>query len=153
MRRGPRWTSRVRPYELKQFHVHAPSKYVVVGVPAATEMHLVHAAEDGALAVIGLLFDFGAENQSPAPIWADLPAEGPAESRDGEVRLSNMIDADGATIAFSGSLTTPPCFEGVSWFVMSEHAEVSRAHVAAFVDLPGFNARPDQPLTPRLGAD
>ncbi|MGF1501480.1 MAG: carbonic anhydrase [Paracoccaceae bacterium] len=140
-------------FELKQFHFHAPSEHVIDGVPAALEMHLVHAAEDGSLAVIGQLFDFGDENAWLAPIWADLPDEGPAEARVGELLVTELIDTDGEMIRYSGSLTTPPCSEGVSWFVFAEHAEVSRAQVAAFVELLGYNARPPQPLNDRLSAN
>jgi len=138
-------------FTLQQFHFHAPSEHEVDGVPAAMEMHLVHAAADGTLAVIGIMFDFTEEdNPWIAKIWDDMPKEGAEKVRNDMINVADAFETAGEMVSYSGSLTTPPCSEGVSWFLMKDRATISNQQVAAFVRLLGFNARPTQPLDNRL---
>jgi len=137
-------------FAVAQFHFHVPSEHTIEGVAAPLEMHIVHQAADGALAVIGVLFDF-AEDDNPflAEFWDDLPAEGEIE-RPGSINIAAAFDPAGPFFAYPGSLTTPPCSEGVSWLVMADHQTVSKEQVADFVAILGLNARPTQPANTRL---
>lgn len=140
-----------KKYRLKQFHFHAPSEHLINGVPAAMEMHLVHMAQDRTLAVIGLLFDFSeTDNPFLNNFWGGLP---PAHSRlhiDRSINVGRFFNPAARMVRYVGSLTTPPCSEGVKWFVIKEHSRVSHAQVADFVRILGYNARPAQPVNGRL---
>ena len=102
-------------YELLQFHFHRGSEHTVAGVRLPLELHLVHRSEAGALAVIGILYREGAANEALAPIWAVLPAEpGTAVTLSGPVDVAALMPDRRTTWRYAGSLTTPPCTEGVS---------------------------------------
>ncbi len=132
-------------YELVQFHFHSPSENQVDGRSYPLEMHLVHRNEDGDLAVVGVLFEDGPANAELAGIWEDLPEDAGATV---EVSLNpeQLLPAERSFYRFGGSLTTPPCSEGVDWFVLAEPRTISTGQARAFVDLIGENARPPQPL-------
>jgi carbonic anhydrase len=139
-------------YSLVQFHFHAPSEHTVDGEHFPMEMHFVHEAEDGALAVVGLLVEEGAENPSIASIW-DRLAEAPGS--EATVRIppefgQNLFsgDATGAWF-YRGSLTTPPCSEGVSWYVRRTPTQFSASQIAGFTAVYDHNNRPVQPLNAR----
>lgn len=139
-----------KPYEIQQFHFHAPSENAVLGVASAMEMHIVHAADDGALAVVGILFDLAkTDNPFLAAFWDNLPGHGEETSVEHTVSVGDAFDASGGITSFTGSLTTPPCSEGVTWLMVKRHEGVSKAQLADFVGLIGFNARPPQPLNGR----
>lgn len=137
-------------YDLKQFHFHAPSEHSSDGVEHAAELHLVHAAEDDSLAVVGLFVDIGPENTSLAEVWEHLPEEsGPARSTDAIVDAADLLPPDQRTFRYSGSLTTPPCSEDVDWLMMIEPINISDAQLAAFTEIMEGNDRPVQPLNDR----
>lgn len=137
-------------YDLQQFHFHAPSEHEIGGEPAAMELHLVHKNAEGKLAVVGVLWQVGAENTALTPIWAHLPTtEGAAKSFDAEVTAAALLPTDHTSFQYSGSLTTPPCTEDVSWFVMAQQAELSADQLAAFTSIYDGNRRPVQPLNER----
>jgi carbonic anhydrase len=138
-------------YELKQFHFHAPSENTVAGKRYPMEGHFVHADKDGHLAVVAVMFKEGKPNATVESLWASMPAK-----EDEEHVFSTPLDASGLLPAgrhyyrFDGSLTTPPCSEGVTWIVLAEPVTVSKSQVAAFSKTLGFaNNRPVQPLNAR----
>ncbi len=137
-------------YDLAQFHFHAPSEHSIGGQLAQAELHLVHKSAAGDLAVVGVLIEEGAENPAFATIWANLPAE-PAEvkSVDAEVDAAELLPAEQATYRYDGSLTTPPCSEGVKWNVMTTPIQMSAAQLAAFTAIVDGNNRPVQALGER----
>ena len=137
-------------YELLQFHFHRGSEHTVAGVRFPLELHLVHRSEDGALAVIGILYREGAANEALAPIWNLLPAEpGTATAFPDTVDVSALLPERRDTWRYAGSLTTPPCTEGVSWAVMTTPVTLSPAQIETFSALYGGNYRPVQPLNER----
>ncbi len=137
-------------YELLQFHFHRGSEHTVAGVRFPLELHLVHRSEDGALAVIGILYREGAANEALAPIWNLLPAEpGTATAFPDTVDVSALLPERRDTWRYAGSLTTPPCTEGVSWVVMTTPVTLSPAQIETFSALYGGNYRPVQPLNER----
>ena len=141
-----------KEFRLVQFHFHAPSEHTVDGEHFPMEMHFVHEADDGALTVVGLLVEEGADNPSIASIWERL-AEAPGS--EATVRIASEFgqdlfagDATGAWY-YSGSLTTPPCSEGVNWYVRRTPTELSARQIEAFTAVYDHNNRPVQPLNAR----
>jgi carbonic anhydrase len=139
-------------YELAQFHAHSPSEHTLDGAHAEMELHLVHANAAGQLAVIGVLLRSGAEHPGLAAIWEDLPREEGASARDSGAQMDGawLIPANPRFYRYEGSLTTPPCSEGVRWFVLDEQLEVSDEQLAAFREVIPANNRPVQPLHERV---
>jgi carbonic anhydrase len=139
-------------YDLKQFHFHHPSEEKINGKSYAMVAHLVHAAADGSLAVVAVLLDAGnAANPLVARIWPYLPAkEGPEQKHDDvQVDLTALLPADHGYYTFTGSLTTPPCTENVTWFVLKTPQPISQAQAGAFGKIYPLNARPTQALNGR----
>ncbi len=138
-----------KSYDLLQFHFHGPSEHTVDGVNAPIEMHLVHKSADGALAVVGVMIISGPHNSAFDNVWAFLPHE--VGSRDAGV----LVDAEGLLPAkrgyttYSGSLTTPPCTEGVTWLVLNDPVTMSAKQINAFGEIFKGNNRPVQPLNRR----
>lgn len=137
-------------YELAQFHFHHRSEHTVDGSGFPLEMHLVHASADGALAVVGVFLEEGGANEALAPVWRGLPAEaGPAAVIEGMVDAAALLPEQRTTWRYPGSLTTPPCSEGVAWQVMTHPVTASREQIEAFSALFPVNNRPVQPLNGR----
>jgi carbonic anhydrase len=137
-------------YNLLQFHFHTPSEHTIDGAFSDLEIHLVHANADGGLAVVGAMMKAGAENATLQAVWNRAPAtEGPEEKYDQSINVEDLLPAGRLTYRYSGSLTTPPCSEGVNWNVLTDSVEVSADQVAAFQSLFSANNRPVQPLNDR----
>lgn len=137
-------------YNLLQFHFHSPSEHEIDGQHYAIELHLVHKADDGSTAVVGVLVKEGTENEAFAPVWDHLPAkEQPATNVGTTVDAAKLLPVNQTTYRYDGSLTTPPCTEGVSWFVMATPVEMSSAQIDAFRQIYDGNNRPAQPLDGR----
>jgi carbonic anhydrase len=140
-----------KTYNLLQFHFHALSEHTIGGNYSDGEMHLVHQSSDGEYAVVGVMLERGAENAAYAPVWDNMPAEeGEPETISGvSVNATDLLPADQSYYRYNGSFTTPPCTEGVKWFVMSNPVELSDAQMAAFEVIYNRNYRPVQPLNAR----
>jgi carbonic anhydrase len=140
-----------RTFELKQFHFHAPSENRIGGKPFPLEGHLVHADKDGNLAVVAVMFQEGAANALLAKLWEKMPAKaGDKNALPAGLSAAQLLPADRDYYRFNGSLTTPPCSEGVWWLVMKKPASASRAQVEQFSKTLGFaNNRPVQPVNAR----
>jgi carbonic anhydrase len=140
-----------RAYELLQFHFHAPSEHTIHGAYYAMEIHLVHEADDGDLAVVSVMIEEGERNNALAPIWNRLPAKEGPERRCENVFVApdDLLPADRAFYHYDGSLTTPPCTEDVQWVVLKESIALSAAQLAVFERVFMGNNRPVQPLGER----
>ena len=115
------------------------------------EMHLVHKSEDGALAVIGVLIESGSINTALTPFWHYLPSV-PGESeqiKEVIVNALNLLPSTKHTYRYTGSLTMPPCSEGVKWFVLTTPVKMSQSQIAAFKKILYGNNRPVQSLNGR----
>lgn len=134
-------------YVLQQFHVHARSEHLIDGASAAAEIHLVHESTAGAILVVGVLADEGPENTTLAELFDSLPAlsHAPVEL-DRPIDLSGLIPHSSPSAQYMGSLTTPPCTEGVQWNVFLEPITLSPEQLAAFTRIYPENHRPVQPL-------
>lgn len=137
-------------YELLQFHFHAPSEHAVDGERFSAEMHLVHRSEAGEYAVVGVLIREGKANPAYSHVLEYLPAEGEPEREIVEqVEPASLLPESRTTWRYDGSLTTPPCTEGVHWVIMTGPVELSAAQLAPLIDKLGGNSRPVQPLNAR----
>jgi len=141
-------------YELLQFHFHHPSEHLLAGKSFDLECHFVHRSDAGALAVTGVFIRPGAANAALKTLFDSMPSkEGP------EVRIDSMIDASavlpksGGYFRYMGSLTTPPCSEGLTWTVYKEPVEASADQIRKFAALFPKNARPVQKLNRRFLID
>jgi carbonic anhydrase len=132
-------------YRLVQFHYHAPSEHTVDGRSFPAEFHFVHKADGGALAVVGLLVAEGRDNPAWDPILEHLPnrADGPVTVE--ALDLKALFPGDLATTRYEGSLTTPPCSEGVHWNLLSGIIELSDAQLSLLTSHYDHNNRPVQP--------
>lgn len=136
-------------YDLVQFHFHEGSEHTVDGHQYAGELHLVHADDEGGTAVVGVLLEEGAENPGLAEYFGSLPAaEGEEVEIDG-FDTTALLPTDHRSFRYTGSLTTPPCSENVSWFVLTTPVQASADQLADFRAVVAQNNRPTQPLGDR----
>ena len=138
-------------FDLQQFHFHHASEHTVDGTQLPLEMHLVNRSDGGSLAVVGVLFEEGKPNDALGPVWAHLPPE-PAAAHvvPGELDLASLLPATRTTWRYRGSLTTPPCTEGVDWVILTEPLTMSAEQIARFGAIYPNNFRPVQPLGERV---
>ncbi len=138
-------------YKLVQFHFHTPSEESIDGKRFPLVAHLVHKNENGALAVVAVLFKKGKENAALKQVFAELPAAaGDKHPLASNIDMMATLPSTHAYYAYMGSLTTPPCSEGVHWQVLKQPSEISGKQLAAFRKLYPMNARPVQPLNGRI---
>jgi carbonic anhydrase len=137
-------------YQLLQVHFHSPSEHTIAGERYPMELHLLHQDADGKIAVISVLYDAGAESKLLGEVWARWPRK-----VGGEDRLRRPFDPSGllpetrTVFRYTGSLTTPPCTEGVMWNVMRRAMSDSKAHLDELARHYPHNAREVQPLGDR----
>ncbi|MDE2943902.1 MAG: carbonic anhydrase family protein [Gemmatimonadota bacterium] len=138
-----------REFSLLQFHFHLPSEHTADGAASPMEVHFVHAAEEGDLAVIGVFMAEGDADATIQGLWDAIPGPDESPAAVGALDPGTLLPEGRGYFRYQGSLTTPPCSEVVSWVVMTESISVSQAQVAAFAALYPMNARPVQPLNER----
>lgn len=133
-------------YELKQFHFHSPSENHINGRSYPLEAHFVHADKEGNLAVVAVMFEEGDENAALKDIWALMPEKaGAKNSQLPKISIEGILPNSRDYYRFNGSLTTPPCSEGVLWLVMKQSSSASKGQIQHFghiINVP--NNRPIQ---------
>jgi methyl-accepting chemotaxis protein len=136
---------------IAQFHFHAPSEHQINGKSFPMEVHFVHKDPAGKLAVIGVMFVAGKANPALEAMWAKMPTgkDQEIQAKEVVVSASDLMPKDRSFYHYKGSLTTPPCSEGVSWYVMKKPIEASRDQISRFQKLFGHNERPVQALNGR----
>ena len=137
-------------FELKQFHFHAPSENLINGKSYPMEAHLVHADKDGNLAVIGVMFVEGKENKALTQAWEKMPKQANDKQTLTGVAAIDLLPKNHDYYRFNGSLTTPPCSEGVRWLVMKNAVSASKAQIETFTNaMHHANNRPVQATNAR----
>jgi len=141
-------------YELKQFHFHTPSENNINHKSYPLEAHFVHASKDGKLAVVAVMFKKGRKNKALDKVFSKLPLKA-GESV--ELKLSakdikKIMPSSKKYYKFQGSLTTPPCSEGVTWIVLKKPVSVSKKQVKSFFETLGKHNN-NRPLQPANGRD
>ena len=136
-------------HDLLQFHFHRPSEEKIDGKPMAMVVHFVHKNASGKLAVLGVLLKEGNENPGIKTLWANLPKEEGVEYAPDGVNFNpgNLLPREFDYYSYEGSLTTPPCTEGVRFFILKTTVNIAKEQVQAFPFK--MNARPVQPLNGR----
>ena len=141
-----------RVYELVELHYHAPSEHTIDGESAAAELHFVHRAEDGLLAVVGVLLEVGGTtsrglesfvHHAPTEVCENRPVDGV------ELDLRAILPTELAYYAYDGSLTTPPVTEGVRWFLLQHTVPIRPEDLERLEAVHRGNNRPVQPLNAR----
>jgi len=142
-----------KTYDLVQMHFHRPSEERVNGKAFDMVAHLVHRSDEGQLAVVAVLLEKGAqENPVVQTLWNYIPLEKNQEvvPPEASLDLNQLLPEKRGYYTYMGSLTTPPCSEGVLWLVMQQPVQISAQQVAIFSRLYRNNARPVQPSNGRL---
>jgi len=138
-------------YALQQFHFHRPSEERINGRQFEMDVHLVHQDAEGRLAVVAVLLERGAAQPLLQTLWNNLPLEKQEEvAVPTAIDLNQLLPADRRYYTYMGSLTTPPCSEGVLWLVMQQPLAVSARQIDIFSRLYPMNARPMQRASGRL---
>jgi hypothetical protein len=143
-----------QPYSLAQFHFHAPSEHRISGVPADMELHFVHKNSFGALAVVGVMIHelAGRENKAFKPIWDLMPRDFHTKSsQPTNLTLASLMPSNRQYFHYSGSLTTPPCSEGVRWFVLANPITLSSGQIEMYTSI--FGGPTNRPIQPLQGRD
>jgi len=141
-----------KAFELVQFHFHHRSETAILGKHSPLEAHLVHKDADGNLAVVAVLLNEGTANAAVATTWANIsPEKEKAVTLDNvQVDAAQLLPTNRRYYTFPGSLTTPPCTENVTWYVMVNPITVSREQIEKFAKLYPNDERPVQPLNSRV---
>ncbi|PKO35236.1 MAG: carbonic anhydrase [Betaproteobacteria bacterium HGW-Betaproteobacteria-7] len=141
-----------KTYTLQKIAFHRPSEERIDGRRFDMSAHLIHKADDGQLAIIAVLIERGNENPFIQTLWNNLPLEKGLEVAPpaATIDLDALLPTSRNYYAYMGSLTTPPCTEGVLWLVMKQPIQVSQQQVDIFSRLYRNNARPVQPTNGRL---
>ncbi|MFT5757771.1 MAG: carbonic anhydrase [Alteromonadaceae bacterium] len=139
-------------FDLKQFHFHAPSENTIDGKSFPMEVHFVHVDSQGRLAVIGVMFEQGEENKTLAKLWSKMPKSAGEKNKLSELlNGKNLMPVSSAYFRFNGSLTTPPCSEGVRWFVLKDPISASKTQIEHFSKTMGRDTnRPVQNINARI---
>ncbi|MDE2595013.1 MAG: carbonic anhydrase family protein [Burkholderiales bacterium] len=151
---GNSFTLQGKRYELVQFHFHRPSEERINGKQSDMVVHLVHKDAEGKLAVIAVLIDQGNAHPALQLVWNALPLEkGMEQASSVPLDLNLILPEHKQYFTYMGSLTTPPCSEGVLWMVMKQPAQMSREQIGIFARMYPMNARPVQSAQGRMIKD
>ncbi|MFZ0639082.1 MAG: carbonic anhydrase family protein [Candidatus Acidiferrales bacterium] len=139
-------------YELTQFHFHHPSEEQIRGKPSDMVLHLMYKSSDGKVVGVAVLLRAGSANPVVQQLWKYMPETAGKEHLipGVEVNPVGLLPHDTAYYTYVGSVTAPPCTEGVTWFVLKAQMAVSPAQIAKFARLYPHDVRPVQPLNGRV---
>lgn len=140
-----------KKYDLLQFHFHAPAENLINGKQYPFSAHFVHEGEDDKLLVVTLLFEVGKENKILKPIWDVMPQKEDETTRPKNIALGDLFSKNPHYYRFEGSLTTPPCSEGVTWVVIKKPLQISKSQLEKFQKIMKHsNNRPVQAINDRV---
>lgn len=133
-----------KTFTLQQFHFHTPSENLIKGHHSPMEAHFVHADAEGNLAVLAVMFEHGQENQALTLLTETLPSRGQSQTLHSALAVKDLLPAVDEYYQFNGSLTTPPCSEGVRWFIVKQPQLLSEQQNQQMMAVMGHNNRPVQ---------
>ncbi len=137
-------------YKLVQVHFHTPSEFSFNGKHYPMVIHMVHQSKEGQNLVVAVMFEEGKENPTIKQIWDKMPQKVGETNKIQNVDVSSLVKDGVAYYRLDGSLTTPPCTEGVIWILPKEQASASKAQIEKFTKTIGTNNRPIQPKNGRV---
>ena len=146
---GSTLTFQEKKFELLQMHFHTPSEYTFDKKHYPMVAHLVHKASDGELLVLAIMFDKGGENPVIKEIWADAPTKVGESRKLANLALNDLVKNLQNYVELVGSLTTPPCSEGVIWLINRDNTFASDEQIKFFTNIIGQNNRPIQDINGR----
>lgn len=140
-----------KKYTFLQFHHHGPSEHQIDGLHYPAEVHFVNQAKDGSLAVFGVMFRGGGPTNKAWKPVLDVITKATADpgATSTTADLNALLPKDRRSFRYEGSLTTPPCSEGVAWTVFTKPVVLSSAQLNNLLEAYQGNARPVQPLNGR----
>lgn len=141
-------------YSLAQFHFHNPSEHKIGGIPSDMELHFVHKNDKGGLAVIGVMMNEKAGDENPffKPLWATLPREAHAKAdTHPSLNLTKLLPTHRDYFHYAGSLTTPPCSQGVRWFVLKDPVTMNGSQIELYSSI--FGGPTNRPVQPLFGRE
>jgi len=140
-----------KEFKLLQFHFHALSEHTINKEYSNMEVHLVHQAEDGELAVIGVMMEIGKKNEFIEKIFTNMPKNsGEKVTNETLLNANDLLPNDRSYYHYIGSLTTPPCTQIVQWYVLQNPILISKEQLEKFHELYKGNYRPTQPVNSRI---
>ncbi len=141
-----------KEFRLLQFHFHTPSENTINGEYFPMEGHFVHSTKNGELAVVSVMFKIGRHNPAMQKLINNMPKHAGEKKNicSANLKAKDLLPKSLEYYRFNGSLTTPPCTEGVRWFVLKEPVQMSAEQVKEFEKIMGKNNRPIQPLNARV---
>ena len=140
-----------KKFVLKQFHFHTPSEHTFKGKHFPMEAHFVHQTAAGELAVLAVMFQDGAADSALKPILAKKLKAGESVTLAQPLDITPLLPANHTHFRLNGSLTTPPCSEGVNWVVFKTPVSAAKAQIKVMSNIIGSaNNRPVQPLNSRI---
>jgi carbonic anhydrase len=147
-------------YQLTQFHFHRPSEEYIHGKPYDMVSHLMYEASDGKVAGVAVFLQAGKANATIQQIWKHMPkteskvlpdfSHEEEEIAGVDINPAGLLPQDTSYYMYMGSVTAPPCTEGVTWFVLKIPVEISADQISAFTKLYPHDVRPIQPLNGRV---
>ncbi len=139
-----------KDYKILQFHFHTPSEEIIDGKVYPINAHLIHKSADAKLGVVVIFFREGKENSALKDIFASLPKSEAKSALKRKFNANDLLPSSVANYNYTGSLTTPPCSEEVSFFILKTPIEMSASQVGAFKRIFNMNARPVRTLNGRV---
>jgi carbonic anhydrase len=137
-------------YQLVQFHFHTPSEHKIAGKAAAMEAHFVHRNAAGNLAVVGVMMNEGTENPIVSKVWQAIPPIGQTKTIDNiTIDAAQLLPNSKSYYSYTGSLTTPPCSEGVNWAILTTPITISSSQLQEFKKFYPIDARPIHSINDR----
>jgi carbonic anhydrase len=139
-------------FNLLQCHFHSPSENTIDNKSFPMEGHCVHASANGELAVVAIMYEVDKENKAISDLWSQMPEKnGDKNTLTSQVNANQFMPVDKDYYRFNGSLTTPPCTEGVRWVVLKNSVSISQKQLDQFVHVMHHpNNRPVQPANARM---
>jgi len=150
---GSYLTSSGQVFPLAQVHFHTPSEHTLNGRHFPLVAHFVHQKKSGSIAVLGVMFEEGSHNKALQEIIDVVPSSTTKSSaiKGDQFNPEQLVPKDNLSVLrYMGSLTTPPCSEGVNWHVSKVTLEADNKQIRSLTKLMGNNARPVQPTNNRL---
>lgn len=139
-------------YTLQQFHFHTPGGDRIAGEEFPMAAHLLHKSTSGQLLALVVLFRTGAEHPLMNTLIPLIPAKADGDHMRADITVdaTQLLPAQRGYFRYSGSVTAPPCTEGVEWIVLKQAVELSAAQLERYRQRFADNARPVQPLHQRM---
>ena len=141
IQKGSKISINQKDYELKQFHFHTPSENNINSKSFPLEAHYVHTSKDGKLAVVAIMFKEGDENKTLKKIFSKLPLKinSTTSLKLSSSDIRDLMPRNREYYKFMGSLTTPPCTQGVKWNVLKTPVSISKEQIKQFFDVFGHS--------------